>query len=175
MVGFKKKFRETPVFYFQNDQSCRQVLTLGKRSYPERIDHDTEKRAKRLKKLIFRMSLNVSLKRHSSLFFIIIFFISNTQTITIHYIYNSLQVTVIVYKKEIKRKRRTKSTKYYSLYINNYESLYFNPQRVERRERLATRWGVGRGAGWHFRLTRCLKTRRIGAYRHGHYIEVIWV
>ena len=27
------------------------------------------------------------------------FFISHTQTITIHYIYNSLQVTVIVYKK----------------------------------------------------------------------------
>ena len=38
-------------------------------------------------------------------------FISHTLTITIHYIYNSLQVTVIVYKKEIKRKRKTKSTK----------------------------------------------------------------
>ena len=91
MVGFKKKFRETPVFYFQNDQFCRQVLTLGKRSYPERIDHDTEMGATRLEKLIFRMSLNVSLKRHPS--------------------------------------------------------LYFNSQRVARRERLATRWGVGQGAG----------------------------
>ena len=42
------------------------------------------------------------------------FFISHTQTITIDYIYNSLQVTVIVYKekKEInKKKGRTKSTK----------------------------------------------------------------
>ena len=33
------------------------------------------------------------------------------QTITVDYIYSSLQVTVIVYKKEIKRKRKTKSTK----------------------------------------------------------------
>ena len=91
MVGFKKKFRETPVFYFQNDQSCRQVLTLGKRSYPERIDHDTEMRAKRLKKLIFRMSLNVSLKRHPSLFLLLLFFLFRTHkqlqyiTFTIHY------------------------------------------------------------------------------------------
>ena len=34
------------------------------------------------------------------------------------YIYNSLQVTVIVYKKEIKRKRKNPQ-KYYGLYINN--------------------------------------------------------
>ena len=90
MAGFKKKFRETPIFYFQNDQfeSRRQVLTSGKRSYPEWIDHDTEMRATRLAKLIFRMSLNVSLKRHPSLFFLIFNFISHTQTITIHYIYN---------------------------------------------------------------------------------------
>ena len=44
-------------------------------------------------------------------FLLLFYFISHTQTITIHYIYNSLQVTVIVYKKEIKRKRKTKSTK----------------------------------------------------------------
>ena len=47
---------------------------------------------------------------HSFIYFAF-FFISHTQAITIHYIYNSLQVTVIVYKKEIKRKGRTKSTK----------------------------------------------------------------
>ena len=44
------------------------------------------------------------------------FFISHPQTITIHYIYNSLQVTVIVYKKE---KEGQSPQKYYSLYINN--------------------------------------------------------
>ena len=44
-------------------------------------------------------------------FLLLFYFISHPQTITIHYIYNSLQVTVIVYKKEIKRKRKTKSTK----------------------------------------------------------------
>ena len=44
-------------------------------------------------------------------FLLLFYFISHTQTITIHYIYNSLQVTVIVYNKEIKRKRKTKSTK----------------------------------------------------------------
>ena len=33
-------------------------------------------------------------------FFFFLNFISHTQTITIHYIYNSLQVTVIVYKKK---------------------------------------------------------------------------
>ena len=45
-----------------------------------------------------------------------IFFISHPQTITIHYVYNSLQVTVIVYKKE---KEGQFPQKYYSLYINN--------------------------------------------------------
>ena len=51
-------------------------------------------------------------------FLLLFYFISHPQTITIHYIYNSLQVTVIVYKKEIKRKRRQSPQKYYSLYIN---------------------------------------------------------
>ena len=41
--------------------------------------------------------------------YLFIFFLSHTQTITIHYIYNSLQVTVIIYKK--RRKGRTKSSK----------------------------------------------------------------
>ena len=44
----------------------------------------------------------------------------HAQTITIHYIYNSLQATVIVYRKEKKREKQS-SQKYYSLYINNYE------------------------------------------------------
>ena len=59
------------------------------------------------------------LKKIGVFFFIIfffIFFISHPQTITIHYVYNSLQVTVIVYKKE---KEGQFPQKYYSLYINN--------------------------------------------------------
>ena len=43
---------------------------------------------------------------HFFVFFVLFCFISHIQTITIHYIYNSLQVTVIVYKKEINKKKR---------------------------------------------------------------------
>ena len=39
-------------------------------------------------------------------FFYYYLFISHAQTITIHYIYNSLQVTVIVYRKEKKKKNK---------------------------------------------------------------------
>ena len=40
------------------------------------------------------------------------FFFAHTNNYnTLHYIYNSLQVTVIIYKNEIKRKGKTKSTK----------------------------------------------------------------
>ena len=53
-------------------------------------------------------------------FFYYYLFSSHAQTITIHYIYNSLQATVIVYRKEKKREKQS-SQKYYSLYINNYE------------------------------------------------------
>ena len=53
-------------------------------------------------------------------FFYYYLFISHAQTITIHYIYNSLQATVIVYRKE-KKKEKQSPQKYYSLYINNYE------------------------------------------------------
>ena len=37
--------------------------------------------------------------------FFVFFIISHTQTITIHNIYNSLQVTVIIYKKEIRESK----------------------------------------------------------------------
>ena len=57
--------------------------------------------------------------KYFRLLLLLLFLISHTQTITIHYIYNSLQVTVIVYKKEIKEKERQSPQKYYSLYINN--------------------------------------------------------
>ena len=45
----------------------------------------------------------LSLKYFRLLLLLLLFLISHTQTITIHYIYNSLQVTVIVHKKEIKK------------------------------------------------------------------------
>ena len=124
MVGFKKKFRETTVFYFQNDQSCRQVLTLGKRSYPERIDHDIEMRAKRLKKLIFRMSLNVSLKRHPSLFFYYYFFyFEHTNN------YNTLHLQFITgncyrLQKRNKEKKKDKVHKNTIVYILTITSLF---------------------------------------------------
>ena len=53
-------------------------------------------------------------------FFYYYLFISHAQTITIHYICNSLQVTVIVYRKE-KKKEKQSPQKYYTLHINNYE------------------------------------------------------
>ena len=49
-----------------------------------------------------------------SIFF---FFISHTQKITIHYIYNSLQVTVIVDKKRNKNKKKDKVHKNTIVYI----------------------------------------------------------
>ena len=58
-----------------------------------------------IQRIIFIGSRHVTFYYYYYYFFII----SHTQTIIVHYIYNSLQVTVIVYKKEIKRK--TKSTK----------------------------------------------------------------
>ena len=51
-------------------------------------------------------------------FFYYYLFISHAQTITIHYIYNSLQVTVIVYRKEKKKKNKVhKNTIVYILTI----------------------------------------------------------
>ena len=51
-------------------------------------------------------------------FFYYYLFISHAQTITIHYIYNSLQITVIVYRKEKKKKNKVhKNTIVYILTI----------------------------------------------------------
>ena len=69
-------------------------------------------------------------------FFFFFFCISHTQTITIHYIYNSLQVTVIVYKekKEINKKKEGQSPpKYYQFTLRAISlTLYSTLQPFKR-------------------------------------------
>ena len=54
----------------------------------------------------------MNLRVRPSVFFLLLFFISHTQTITIHYIYNSLQVT-LSFPKRNKKKKEDKFHKKY--------------------------------------------------------------
>ena len=55
--------------------------------------------------LSMRTFIDANLVTTRPIFFVFVIIISHTQTITIHYIYNSLQVTVIIYKKEIRESK----------------------------------------------------------------------
>ena len=55
--------------------------------------------------LSMRIFIDANLVTTRPIFFVFVIIISHTQAITIHYIYNSLQVTVIIYKKEIRESK----------------------------------------------------------------------